>query len=266
MKRFLILLSIYFSGTSCEEVIVLDLNTAQERLSIDARIKMNPENTDTQIIVLSLTGGFYDENIQWVTDAEVEILEVENSVTHTFLHDPMNPGHYILDFTPNFDVNYKLMIFYNGETYESSVEQLNPATPIDNLLQGDETLFEGDEIEVIVTFTDNGSREDFYVLDFGYNNFLATKDEFYQGNPFTFSFFYDELETGDTAFVTLYGADETYFNFMSAVIEQTEEGGDPFKTIPTSIRGNIYNTSDSSHYPMGYFSVSEIYHASLLIE
>ena len=68
MKRFLIFLSIYFSGTSCEEVIVLDLNTAEERLSIDARIKMNPENTDTQIIVLSLTGGFYDEkDRQWVT-------------------------------------------------------------------------------------------------------------------------------------------------------------------------------------------------------
>ena len=111
MKRFLILLIIYFSGISCEEVIVLDLNTAEERLSIDARIKMNPENTDPQIIVLSLTGGFYDENIQWVTDAEVKILEVENSVTHTFLHDPTNPGHYILDFTPNFDINYKLVIY-----------------------------------------------------------------------------------------------------------------------------------------------------------
>ena len=253
-------------GTSCEDVIVLDLNTAEERLSIDARIKMNPENSNPQVIALSLTGGFYDESIQWVTDAEVEILEVDNNITHPFFHDAMNPGQYILDFTPNFDVNYRLIIHYNGETYESSLEQLIPATPIDNLLQGDETLFEGDEIEVIVTFTDDGNREDFYVLDFGYNNFLATKDEFYQGNAFTFSYFYEDLEPGDTALVTIHGADETYFNFMSAVIEQTEEGGDPFKTTPTSVRGNIYNTSEISHYPMGYFSISETFSASLLIE
>ena len=253
-------------GTSCEDVIVLNLNTAEERLSIDARIKMNPENTDLQVIVLSLTGGFYDESVQWVTDAEVEILDVDNNITHLFLHDAVNPGHYILDFTPNFDVNYKLVILYNGETYKSSLQQLIPATPINNLLQGDETLFEGDEIEVIVTFTDDGSREDFYVLDFGYNNFLATKDEFYQGNAFTFSYFYEDLEPGDTAFVTIYGADEAYFNFMSAVIEQTEEGGDPFKTTPTSVRGNIYNTSEANHYPMGYFSISETFNASLLIE
>ena len=253
-------------GTSCEDVIVLNLNTEEERLSIDARIKMNPENTDLQVIVLSLTGGFYDESVQWVTDAEVEILDIDNNITHLFLHDAVNPGHYFLDFTPNFDVNYKLEILYNGETYKSSLEQLIPATPINNLLQGDETLFEGDEIEVIVTFTDDGSREDFYVLDFGYNNLLATKDEFYQGNAFTFSYFYEDLEPGDTAFVTIYGADEAYFNFMSAVIEQTEEGGDPFKTTPTSVRGNIYNTSEANHYPMGYFSISETFNASLLIE
>ena len=114
-------ISIGFLGTSCEDVIVLDLNTAEERLSIDARIKMNPENTDPQVIALSLTGGFYDENIQWVTDAEVEILEVDNNIIHPFLHDAVNPGHYILDFTPIFEVNYKLIILYNGETYESSV-------------------------------------------------------------------------------------------------------------------------------------------------
>jgi hypothetical protein len=95
---------------------------------------------------------------------------------------------------------------------------------------------------------------------------LATKDEFYLGNAFTFSYFYEDLEPGDTAYITLYGADESYFNFMNAVIEQTEEGGDPFKTTPTSVRGNVYNSSEASHYPMGYFSISETYESSLVIE
>ena len=72
-----------------------------------------------------------------------------------------------MDFTPSFDLNYQLRIIYQGELYESIVEQLVPSVPFDSLTQGNETLFEGNEIEVIVTFTDDGSREDFYVLDFG---------------------------------------------------------------------------------------------------
>ena len=53
---------------------------------------------------------------------------------------------------------------------------------------------------------------------------------------------------------------------MSAIIEQTEEGGDPFKTTPTTVRGNIYNSTRAEHYPMGYFSMAESYTASLLFE
>ena len=88
---------------------------------------------------------------------------------------------------------------YANETYESSVEQLMHAVPIDNLEQGDGTLFEGDEIEVIVSYTDSAERDDFYLLDFGLQRYLATKDEFYQGNLFTFSFFYEDLKAGDEA-------------------------------------------------------------------
>lgn len=265
-KHLLFCCIIGLLSLGCEEVVVLDLDTSAERLSIDARIKKNSNSNDPQLIRLCLTGGYYDETINWVTDAEVEIIELDNNVSYVFEHDINNPGHYLLDFSPSFDLNYQLRITYQGELYESIVEQLIPSVPFDSLTQGNETLFEGNEIEVIVTFTDDGSRDDFYVIDFGYNNFLATKDEFYQGNAFTFSYFYDELEAGDTAEITLCGADETYFNFMSAIIEQTEEGGDPFKTTPTTVRGNIYNSSRAEHYPMGYFSMAESYTASLLIE
>ena len=182
------------------------------------------------------------------------------------MHDANTPGHYTLDFTPSLETDYKLIIHYDNEVYESSVERLRPTVPIDSLVQGNETLFQGDEKEVLVTITDDGTRDDFYIFDFGFNLFLATKDEFYQGNAFTFSYFYDELEAGDTAEISVYGANEHYFNFMSAIIEQTEEGGDPFKTTPTTVRGNLYNTSNPNHYPMGYFSIGETYNASLLLE
>ena len=266
MKKIILFLCIGYLTLACEDVIELELNTAAPRLAIDAQLKVNPNEQFTQLIKLSLTGGFYDENTTVVTTATVELLDITNSTTYTFVHDANTPGHYTLNFTPSLETDYKLIIHYDNEVYESSVEHLRPTVPIDSLVQGNETLFQGDEKEVLVTITDDGTRDDFYIFDFGFNLFLATKDEFYQGNAFTFSYFYDELEAGDTAEISVYGANEHYFNFMSAIIEQTEEGGDPFKTTPTTVRGNLHNTSNPNHYPMGYFSIGETYNASLLLE
>lgn len=267
MKHLFFLISIGLIFTACEEVVELDLNTAPPRLTIGARLIKSQNEFTVQSIKLSLTRGFYDTQATPVTNASVQLLDLTNSITYNFEHDSDTPGDYFnLEYIPNLNTNYKLQITYNGEIYESSVEQLIPTVPIDQLVQGDGTLFEGNEKEVLVTITDDGSRDDYYIFDFGFNLFLATKDEFYQGNSFTFSYFYDELEAGDTAEISVYGADEAYFNFMTTVIEQTEVGDNPFQTTPSTVRGNLYNTSNSDHYPMGYFSIGEIYSSSLLLE
>ena len=70
-------------------------------------------------------------------------------------------------FTPSFDTDYKLTVVYANETYESSVEQLMHAVPIENLEQGTVHLFEGDEKEVLISYTDSAERDDFYLFDFG---------------------------------------------------------------------------------------------------
>lgn len=266
MKKIFLYSVIGLILTSCEEVIELDLNTAPPRLVIDARLKVNPNTTEPQTIKLSLTGDFYNLNTTPISSAIVQLHDLDNNETFVFPHNSNETGNYTLDFTPSLNTNYKLVILYNNETFESTVEQLIPTSPIDHLEQGNGTLFQGDEKEVLITITDNESRDDFYIFDFGYNLFLATKDEFYQGNAFTFSYFYDDLQAGDTANISVYGATEAYFNFMSAIIEQTEEGGDPFKTTPSTIRGNIYNTTNPDNYPLGYFSIGEIYYSSILLE
>lgn len=265
MKNIFLILFVGIIFTSCEEVVKLDLNTAPARLTIDARLTKST-NQPIQVIKLSLTRGFYNAQISPISNASVQLLDLTNSITHNFEHDNINPGDFVLDYTPNLDTDYKLLITYNNDIYESSVERLMPAVPIDQLTQGSGTLFQGDEKEVLVTITDDGSQDNYYIFDFGYNLFLATKDEFYQGNTFTFSYFYEDLEAGDMAEISVYGADESYFNFMTAIIEQTEESGDPFQTTPSTVRGNLFNTSNPSQYPMGYFSIGETYSASILLE
>jgi len=53
---------------------------------------------------------------------------------------------------------------------------------------------------------------------------------------------------------------------MTILIDQTEEGGNPFSTTPSTVRGNLYNLTNPEHYPMGYFRLSETYSKSLVLE
>ena len=106
----------------------------------------------------------------------------------------------------------------------------------------------------------------FIYLILGSNLYLATKDEFYQGNVFTFSYFFDDLEAGDIAAIKIMGIDERHFNFMTILINQTQDGGSPFDTTPSTVRGNLSNRTNPTHYPMGYFRLSETYNASLVLE
>lgn len=266
MKKLILLICLGFITAGCEEVVQLDLPTDTPRLSIEALLEMTPNEPITQVVKLSLTGGFYQEENTIISDATVQLLDLSNNQTFDFIFDDVLENDFRLDFTPSFDTDYKLRIVYANETYESSVEQLMHTVPIDNLEQGYGTLFEGNEIEVIVSYTDSAERDDFYLLDFGMQQYLATKDEFYQGNLFTFSFFYDNLKAGDEAFIKIMGVDERHFNFMTILIEQTEDGGNPFSTTPSTVRGNLYNMTNPDHYPLGYFRLSETYSSSLVLE
>ena len=163
--------------------------------------------------------------------------------------------------------------FFATTTYVKSV-------PIDSLEQGNETLFSGDETEVIVTFTDPGESNDFYLLDLDFGEFLVTEDEFYQGQTFVFSYFYDNelaINTSSVVNISLLGVDEQFYNYMNQIIVQS--GGDqgPFQTPAATVRGNIINVTGidndevvdnverSDNFALGYFAIVEEYTDSITI-
>ena len=154
-----------------------------------------------------------------------------------------------------------------------------PTVPIDDLRQGDETLFDEDETEIIVTFTDIPEQKDYYVFDFGFGNFLATDDQFIDGQEFTFSYFYDEiLEPQTTLEVSLLGADQQFFNYIDLLVEQTENDGGIFETPAATVRGNMFdvtgldnieifdNVGRPQSFALGYFAVVQESKATIVIE
>ncbi|UWX53649.1 hypothetical protein NYZ99_10715 [Maribacter litopenaei] len=109
-------------------------------------------------------------------------------------------------------------------------------------------------------------------------NFTVTEDEFYQGQRFEFSYFYEDIEPGQELTISILGADESFFNYMNQIIVQA--GGDqgPFQTPAATVRGNIFNVTgipnpedlesieQTEDFPLGYFAVVQEYQSNITIE
>ncbi len=280
---YIFLFSCLFS--SCEEVIDVDVPTENPRLSIDALIKIDGQSEMTTArITAKLTNSFFDEN----TPAQLTRISIVNPDyvpqsaldQNELLFEEVASGVYeasknTLFFTQG---ELRLLIEHDGQSY-LALTQYVPAVPIDNIEQGDGSLFSENETEIIVTFTDNGDREDFYLFDFSFNEYLVTEDEFYQGQSFQFSFFYDEgMPTNEALSVSLMGVNEAFYNYMNQLIVQS--GGDqgPFQTPAATVRGNIINVTDidnigsfdnvgkADNFALGFFAVVQEYKSSITIE
>ena len=272
MNRYFYFLILLLSISSCEDVIDVDVPEGDPRLVIDASFEFYLTEDPIAIsgnIRLSESAPFFDE-IPAVNSATVFVTNLSDNSVINFENVNENGIYEPIDFTvdliPEFGIDYELTVIYNNEIYKATT-QLFPSVPINSVEQGDGTLFEGDETEIIVTFTDDGTRDDFYLFDFDFNLLEVSEDRFYQGEMFTFSYFYENMFTGDDVTIKLLGIDERYFNYALQIIELSDQNdGDPFQVPPSTARGNIINISNPDNFALGYFNLSEAYRIDFTIE
>jgi hypothetical protein len=296
MKKQLLNLLMILSFLSCEDVIEVDTPTGEQRLIVDALLRVDIDEPYIPIeIKVSLTSGFFNETTPTSVESMVIILEriengnpVSTGVSNLAEKEP-GTGIYVPD--PNFssdqrigiaaadeDIRFTLLIEHQGRRYASQTRYV-PATPIDNLAQGTETLFDDDETEIIVTFTDEPDRDNFYVFDFHFGDYLVTEDEFYKGQQFEFSYFYDRtFEPGTELEISILGADQGFYNYMDQLIEQGGEPQGPFQTPVATVRGNVFDITDLDNidvldnvdqpdiFPLGYFAIVQEYRKTITIE
>ncbi len=301
MKRFILIISTIFLIVSCEDVIDVELPDNDSKLIVNGVIRIDETQEYLPIeIVVSESSSFFESNTIASLESAViyygtpnpdapEILE-GGGISNLVELEP-DSGKWVPD--PSFDSDQRIRVsnINEGDVFQlilTTTENRYLATttyvksvPIESLEQGDQTLFSGDETEVIVTFTDNGDRDDFYILDFDFNEYLVTEDEFYQGQTFVFSYFYDSdlaLDTNSSITISLIGADESFYNYMNQIIVQS--GGDqgPFQTPAATVRGNIINITgiDNSeifdnverndNFALGYFAIVQEYKESIVID
>jgi len=265
LKYILVLFAL--SVISCEEVIDLDLNTAEPKLVIEASINYYPEPNVTEFpkIKLSLTAPYFDSEIPPVTDAEVTITDEAGNI-FPFLHG--ENGWYYGDIVPQPNTTYTIEIIYKNEIY-TATNQLVSTVPIEFVEQRNDGGFLGEDIELKAYFTDPAGERNFYffeAISFKGNVYDALSDEFFDGN-LIFGFYSNEdLEPGDVVTFRLYGINERNYNYIFTLLQQGDAPAGPFETQPATVRGNIVNQTNPDNFPLGYFRISEAYQFTYTVQ
>lgn len=297
MKKVIFIIGIILSITSCEDVVDVALPETEPRLIVDGllRVDKSQEFVDVRIKMRE-TSNFFEDN----PPTQVESAVIAYGVPNTFgefedftfsslTEEGPGTGVYVPD--PNFSSDQRirtesaqagavfvLQITHKEKTYYARTAYA-PTVPIDDLQQGDDTLFNEDETEVIVTFTDPPLQNNYYVFDFGFGNFQVVEDQFFQGQQFQFSYFYDDnLGTGQDISVSILGANQDFYDYMDLLVEQTMEDGGVFDTPVATARGNVFditgldnidifdNVERPNDYALGYFAVVQEFSRGLTIE
>ena len=249
--------------TSCEKVVDIDVPSIEPKLIIDASFDVmfdqNPVVANT-VVKLSLSADYFDDEIPTVTNATVFLTNLSDSSILIF-SDTNSDGNYkpINSFIPADDVEYELTVIYDNETYKGKATKVK-STVINNIEQGDDTLFSGDEIEIETSFTDDVTKENYYLFNFDYNNYVTIEDQFLNGSEYNFSYYIDmdEIELPSTVIIKLSGITKEYYTYFTILVNQSgQNGGGPFQSIPSSLLGNMINTTNENNFPLGYFHISE---------
>ncbi len=266
MKKYILLVLIVLS--SCEDVVEIDVPNDNTRLSIDAIIRLNTNLSTTRLIVKATeTASFFEV----IGPAKLDQIIITNELTNTVINlveEPLNSGTYVIDWSTDELMEGELLLAlnYNNEQYEARTAYV-PTVPFDALRQGEGTLFSGEETEIVVSYTDDPSRIDFYLFDFDFNEYLVSEDTFYQGQSFEFSYFYEDgLEPGRELDISILGVNEAFYNYMNQIIVQS--GGDqgPFQTPTATVKGNIVNTTYPDNFALGYFAIGQTFSDTIIIE
>ena len=267
MKKLLLLCTATFLIFSCQDVVELDLNNADPRLVIDARVELNEDGTTSAIVFLTRSADFYTEDNPTVNDAEVKITAADGT-EHDFVNG--NFGVYTnetLDVVEG--VAYTLTILDQGNTY-TSTEMLERTTPFIDIQQETIAGFGDDIVELTAFYNDPAGLGDYYLFSYEdeFNEQTDVRDdEFFDGNIAPTIFFIEETEVGTEATFSIRGIDQQCFEFYLKLLQQSGEGdGGPFDAPPATVRGNIVNETNEDRFPFGYFRISEVFELEYTIQ
>lgn len=263
LNKILIVAMSFFFTACYEDIIKVDLDTAEPRLVIDASIDWTKGTTGKeQKIKLTTTTGYYENTIPPVSGAVITVSNTKNAV-FDFI-ETSEKGEYICtNFDPAVGETYTLTVKLNEETYVATETLMSVPMIEGNIEQNNKGGMTGDEVELTYYYQDNGYEYNYYLYSFAmrhvvFPQYSIENNEMNKGALTAVYYSHEDLERGDEVTFKLYGISKRYYNYMNKIL--LASGGDdrPFPTTPAAVRGNIVNQTNSENFAYGYFRLSEV--------
>jgi len=257
MKKILFIITVSTFIFSCEKIIDLPLNDADQKVVIEA---VTSDFVGDSYILVSKTGTVYEQSVfEKVNDATVTLTD-KYGVTTTFTEDGNGIGRYI---NPAFVVtennNYTLNINAAGLDFTGkTTTQTN--TPLDfiytdkipkSFTPGSGPNAQVDSTNVLYfAFTDNVNESNYYRFKV-YKNGKYTKelylgdDKLINGEQFVSVFYGDEFDSDDTVVVEIQNIDKANYTYFYSL--SNAQSDNPFSATPANPVSNIDNGA------LGYF-------------
>ncbi len=247
-----VLSSVILAISSCQKVIDIPLNEAEQTLVVEAVIKDAPGNN---YVLLSLTGTVYATDIfEKVEDATVTVSDSEGN-SYVLNHE--GAGRYSSPTLQAFPGRtYFLEVVTSDRTITSScLTQSKPTIDsLSSLLISGSFGVSADDTLYLISFhsVDNAEERNYYwvkIFRNGIENsgFYLGNDDFINGSYYEAQFFGAEADPRDTVLVEMMSVDEANYNYLIGLSNNIDSG--PFSAAPANPPSNLIGNA------VGFFGV-----------
>lgn len=258
---------------SCQEDIELHYNReADQRVVIEGRIL---DRMGTQIVRLTNSDDYYSNKVSAGALVEdVQIVAIGSGNIYSMSEVDTGNGYFMSkrDFAGVNGETYRLEFNYKNEQYAAEAS-LNAVTSLDsfNYVYIYYQEYKIGFYETYISFTDPPEPGNYYFYnvylnDTLYNRIIAgsmfENDEIYNGytlrNWRSYAFHQEEI-TQDTnkLRIEMLSISREEYNFINALIIETQANGSVFAGPPADVPSNIKNLTSENH-GLGFFAASAI--------
>lgn len=263
-SSFLLLACASLLVSACEEKIDIDLNSVAPKVVIEGAIRSDQGPYSVKVTRTVNYYGTFQED--FVSGAR---LVVSDNAGNIDTLKEVRPGYYeTTTLVGTFGRTYTLNALVNGNSYTAS-EYLQPINPIDTLTfrYDSGSLFMDPGYYVTFYAQETPGRGNYYQNRFWINDsllnhptdYLFSNDDLFDGS-FVFFEFPFTCKLGDTVVVEVRSISKAYYDFLITVLQETNNSGSPFSSMPDNLAGNISNEG------LGYFSSFGIARDTIIIQ
>ena len=264
-------LFILFSFCSCEKEINLELENTTPKLVLEGNILMGLDTIIyEQKIKLTRSGNYVGNSTpEAINNATVSVFDGIN----TFVFNHTSNGVYHSSFVADVNKTYKLVISYDGDTYEASEKMQNgPVMSSLSVNYFPSALGSPEGNFITINTVDPADEKNFYLWRLFINDKLMInpspgniyraiqKDEFFNGQPLLNYLPFDNFPvlSGDSIRMQQLNISEQMYNYYYSIFNLTASSPVSGDVPPGKIRGNIVNVSNPNKNALGYFGACSI--------